>query len=105
MNKHVADRSGGDRQTDIFVNHPRVFVLARPCLAEPIDEFYEYFDANVEKAVAVEACSAESIVENAGRVCYLSFSNPSAKTTAAYVRNLIRQGHESVLEHVAWTLV
>jgi thymidylate synthase (FAD) len=42
-----------------------------------------------------------NLVEYAGRGCYLSFNRPNPKTvnTKAYVGNLIKQGHFSVLEH------
>jgi thymidylate synthase (FAD) len=105
MNRHRTHHEVPDDQTAFFVDGPRVFVLARPSLADTIDEFYAYFDAKLEKARAVMVYPAEKIVENAGRVCYLSFANPATKTTETYVKNLIQHGHESVLEHVAWTLI
>jgi thymidylate synthase (FAD) len=50
------------------------------------------------------ATPAERIVEFAGRVCYMSFgSKQSSKSNAEYIANLIRNGHESVLEHAVWT--
>ena len=42
-----------------------------------------------------------AMIELAGRVCYRSFHNPSGRTTAQYVDNLIQQRHFSVLEHVS----
>jgi thymidylate synthase (FAD) len=52
------------------------------------------------------ATSAEELVEVAGRVCYMSFGElQSPKTTSSYIRNLVDQGHESVLEHVNWTFI
>lgn len=49
-----------------------------------------------------EANTAEDLIEFAGRRCYESFDKPNPKTreNADYIRNIIRQGHESVLEHV-----
>lgn len=53
-----------------------------------------------------DATQAEEIVEIAGRVCYMSFGEKqSPRQNTDYVRNLIIQGHESVLEHVSWTFV
>lgn len=45
----------------------------------------------------------QTLIEFAGRLCYESFDlpNEATKTNSAYVKNLIRQGHESVLEHVS----
>ena len=105
MNQHITQPEAHRSETDVFVDGPRIFVLARPTLADLIGEFYAHFDVKSDQVVATEAHPAEKIVENAGRVCYLSFSNPATRTTDAYVRNLIRHGHESVLEHVAWTLI
>lgn len=52
------------------------------------------------------ASVAESLIELAGRVCYMSFGErQSDRTNARYIQNLLTQGHESVLEHVSWTFV
>jgi thymidylate synthase (FAD) len=49
---------------------------------------------------------AEELVEAAGRICYMSFGEKqSPRCSEEYIRNLIRQGHESVLEHVSWTFL
>ncbi|MFH6955254.1 FAD-dependent thymidylate synthase [Pseudoalteromonas sp. XMcav1-K] len=50
---------------------------------------------------------AEEIVEVSGRVCYLSFgkNKQSPRDNKSYIANLISQGHESVLEHVNWTIM
>ncbi len=53
-----------------------------------------------------KATGPEEIVEIAGRVCYMSFGpRQSPRSNAEYVRNLLNQGHESVLEHVVWTFI
>jgi thymidylate synthase (FAD) len=92
------------RDADLFIEAPRLFVIGRPSLSPNIDDFYAYFGSKQFQNDDSDQ-SAEKIVENAGRVCYLSFSNPSGRSTAGYIENLISQGHESVLEHAAWTLV
>lgn len=52
------------------------------------------------------ASEAEDIVEASGRLCYMSFgTKQSPKDNNSYIRHLISQGHESVLEHVNWTFV
>jgi thymidylate synthase (FAD) len=52
------------------------------------------------------AMESEEIVEVAGRICYMSFGEKqSPRSNADYIRNLIKQGHESVLEHVSWTFL
>jgi thymidylate synthase (FAD) len=49
--------------------------------------------------------TGQDLIEFAGRLCYESFDlpNEATKTNDAYVRNIVAQGHESVLEHVSVT--
>jgi thymidylate synthase (FAD) len=49
--------------------------------------------------------TGQELIEFAGRLCYESFDlpNEATKTNSAYVRNIVEQGHESVLEHVSVT--
>lgn len=47
--------------------------------------------------------SVEQTVEAAGRICYMSFGeHQSPRDNPEYVKRLVNQGHESVLEHVSW---
>jgi thymidylate synthase (FAD) len=86
---------------------PRCFILGRPQFEPTYQQFLNELVPPQEAAWREDstATSAERLVEFAGRVCYLSFgSRQSGKTTREYIRNLIRNGHESVLEHAVWTL-
>lgn len=51
------------------------------------------------------ATSSETLMEFAGRSCYQSFHKPSKATEANedYLANILKQGHESVLEHASFT--
>lgn len=51
------------------------------------------------------ASGGESLMEFAGRACYQSFHKPNEYTRANkdYLANIIRQQHESVLEHASAT--
>lgn len=42
----------------------------------------------------------EALAEVAGRLCYMSFSAPRPGGREAYIKNIKRMGHGSVLEHV-----
>jgi thymidylate synthase (FAD) len=85
----------------------KVTLLARPVFGEhraflsnhlPPENAHWREDGN--------ATDAERLVEFAGRVCYLSFGGQqSPRSNAEYIANLIRHGHDSVLEHAAWTFV
>lgn len=48
---------------------------------------------------------AEDVIEFAGRACYQSFHkpNPATRRNEDYIRNIINQGHFSVLEHSSAT--
>jgi thymidylate synthase (FAD) len=73
----------------------RVELIARTHIeAKPIAEIME-FD--------LDATSAELLSEYAGRTCYQSFHKPNPNTAANedYLANIIKQGHESVLEHAS----
>lgn len=43
----------------------------------------------------------QRLIEFAGRLCYRSFHNPSGRTNAQYIENLLSQGHMSVIEHAS----
>ena len=50
---------------------------------------------------------ADALAEAAGRLCYKSFNRPNPKTAsnAGYLTNILRQQHESVLEHASVTFL
>jgi len=51
------------------------------------------------------AAQGEEMVEVAGRVCYMSFDHNQKQSNEAFIRHLIKKGHESILEHVTWTFL
>jgi thymidylate synthase (FAD) len=53
----------------------------------------------------VDRQDGQALIEFAGRLCYESFDLPNedTETNSKYVKNIISQGHESVLEHVSVT--
>src|SRR5450756_2974615 len=84
---------------------PQIYLLARPRVE--VDGI-RYFLADISSAwrQSETATEAETLVEFAGRVCYMSFGeNQSPRTNQEYLRNLIVSGHESVLEHVSWSFL
>lgn len=54
-----------------------------------------------------ETTDADGIAEAAGRLCYRSFSRPNPKTARNedYLKNILDQGHFSVLEHSSVTFL
>ena len=50
--------------------------------------------------------NAETImkhIEKAGRVCYKSENNISNDSAEKFIRNILKRGHESVIEHASIT--
>jgi thymidylate synthase (FAD) len=86
----------------------KAFVLARPRFEPAYQAFLDDFLPEGERGwrQSEEATPAERLVEFAGRVCYMSFGPRQSPTTnAEYIRKLVRNGHDSVLEHAVWTVV
>jgi thymidylate synthase (FAD) len=83
----------------------RVHLIARPAL--DVAAVLGFLSAEgMEWRRSVNAAEAEEIVEIAGRVCYMSFGErQSPRSNTQYLENLIKSGHESVLEHVSWTFL
>ena len=82
---------------------PKIFILAHPNFSEAFKTFLEN-----EKLdwMQTKGTPAERLIEFAGRICYMSFgSRQSNRNNYEYISNLIKSGHESVLEHVTWTFL
>ncbi len=68
-------------------------------------------DRSLEWKESKKAKSGQRLIELAGRVCYLSFGQrrplkrQSPKSNTEYVRHLIEQKHESVLEHSSYSIL
>ena len=79
-----------------IIRSPRVTLIARPQFLEP---------AHLPVQWKGESSDGERIAEFAGRLCYMSQHNPAGRTTAEYLRNILRQGHGSVFEHSAYVML
>ena len=60
-----------------------------------IEPFFEFID-ELDPLKKIEIC---------GRVCYKSESKITADSAETFVKNLIRSGHESVLEHAVYIVL
>lgn len=83
---------------------PRIYVISRQSIADAYRKFlsHEALDWQIDPV----ATDAELLIEFAGRICYKSFgARQSPKSNEDYIRHLISQGHESVLEHATWSFV
>jgi thymidylate synthase (FAD) len=84
---------------------PQIYLIGRPRIN--VDTFLSFLkDESTVWARSPRATEVEEIVEIAGRICYMSFGEKqSPRRNGDYIHNLIKQGHESVLEHVSWTFL
>ena len=60
-------------------------------------------EASVELIGELDAEKIMKHIELAGRVCYKSESKISDKSAEKFIANIIKSGHESVIEHVSLT--
>jgi thymidylate synthase (FAD) len=84
---------------------PKMYLLAKP--AFDVDVFLTFLSSEaLSWRRTQDATEPEEIVEAAGRICYMSFGpSQSPRNNGEYIQNLIQMGHESVLEHVSWTIL
>src|SRR5699024_7330040 len=68
---------------------------------------YEYDPLSIagDLGVGFDTQDADDLAEFAGRACYQAFHrpNPATARNEDYLANILRQGHESVLEHASAT--
>lgn len=86
---------------------PRIYLIASPQIDETALSLF-LDDKGLSWLRSPDATDAEHVVEVSGRVCYMSFSsdtNTIRYPNKTYVENLIKKGHESVLEHASWTFI
>lgn len=86
------------------MSRPLIIVIARPALdKDAIERFLQAQGMAWRQSAGTT--DSENVVEVAGRMCYMSFGRHQSRDNSAYISNLIQQGHESVLEHAAWTFL
>lgn len=61
-------------------------------------------DASYEILTPINGDEILCMIERCGRVCYKSESRITDASAERFVRNLIARGHESVLEHVSFSV-
>jgi thymidylate synthase (FAD) len=80
----------------VFYTAPVLTILARPVFTEPPHLPVHWLG---------DSTDGERLAEFAGRLCYMSQSNPAERNTRDYLENIKRQGHGSVLEHATYSLL
>src|SRR5216110_2311424 len=75
---------------------PKITLLSRPQFLEP---------GHLPVKWMGDSTDGERLSEFAGRLCYMSQGNPASRETRAYIANIKKQGHGSVLEHANYSLL
>jgi thymidylate synthase (FAD) len=87
-----------------IISEPEIYLVGRQSLNQ--EEVARFLEDHATSWQTDSENGSELIVELAGRTCFMSFGDKQfRKTNAAYVGNLIQQGHGSVLEHAVWDLL
>lgn len=82
----------------------KIFSISSPTLNEEgITAFKNQED--IQWTRNADATNAAETVELAGRICYMSFGELQHHPHEEFITNLIKNGHESVLEHVNWSFI
>lgn len=88
----------------ITIDEPEVLLVGRPDIdAFVLQEFLEGHDAEGWKTDA--GGDGDALPEIAGRLCYMSYSNPRPGGNRSYLAHIKEVGHGSVLEHSNWNFI
>lgn len=87
-----------------IIRHPKVYLVGKQILCQDsIDDFLS--DHKVPHWQTDTEVASEELPELAGRLCYMSFSNPRPGGNLAYLDHIKQVGHGSVLEHSVWNFI
>jgi thymidylate synthase (FAD) len=88
----------------MFDNAPEIYVVSRPALdEEEISRFLK--DEALSWNRSQRVSSAEDLCELGGRVCYMSYGREQQRSNTVYLKNIVANGHHSVLEHAVWSFM
>ena len=82
--------------TPRYYTEPVLTLLSRPSFTMPDHLAVSWIG---------DSTDGERLAEFAGRLCYMSQHNPAKRETRAYLENIKKQGHGSVLEHANYSIL
>jgi thymidylate synthase (FAD) len=87
-----------------ILREPRVYLVGRQTIDDAaLDRFLA--DHDVREWTTDTDQAGETLIEVAGRLCYMSFAKPRPGGNAAYIQHLLEVGHGSVLEHAVFNFI
>lgn len=87
----------------IKIATPKVYLISRPSRTSDFSRFTQN-ELGMLLPCPTNVTASERIVEEAGRVCYMSYGK-GRKTNKEFIENIVESGHHSVLEHANWSLL
>lgn len=89
-----------------LITQPTVWLVGKSSIVDrSVEKFMEYHDLDWVLGTNGAHSDSETIPEIAGRVCYMSFSNPRPGGNRAYLEHILQVGHGSVIEHAVYNFV
>lgn len=86
-----------------IIREPMVHLVGWQCM-DP-DAFGRFLQDHGITWEPDAASDVETLVETAGRLCYMSFSRPRPGGNKAYLAHILESSHGSVLEHAVWNFI
>lgn len=87
-----------------ILRDPRVYLVGRQSIdTEALARFLG--DHEVGRWTTDTEEAGETLVEVAGRLCYMSFARPRPGGNSAYLEHILEVGHGSVLEHAVFNFI
>lgn len=83
---------------------PKIYLVGRQTVNEP--ELARFLDDGGFPEWTTDAPNAsQTLVEIAGRLCYVSYKSPRPGGNQAYLDNILASGHGSVIEGAVWNFI
>lgn len=92
-----------------LITKPSVYLVGQSMITHSdyndtaMDDFLSDIGTDWETNAQVD--DGASLVEVAGRLCYMSYSNPRPGGNKAYINHILEVGHGSVLEHAVFNVI
>lgn len=86
-----------------LLDNPGVYLISRQVICNDYEEFL--YDEEIEAWKSDTDNVGDFLPELAGRMCYMSYDNPRPGGNKAYLGNIKKSGHGSVLEHTVFGMI
>ena len=88
-----------------MIREPSVYLVGKQEIDVPELDLFLCSEARTPLWDTDTHRAGETLVEVAGRLCYMSFAKPRPGGNKAYIDHILEVGHGSVLEHAVFSLI